>query len=62
MVKKQQMCWSPTGVHLFLQVRTQVLNNDLAAHFRWWYPGFTHHSDPVELPAQPSPPGALPNR
>jgi pRiA4b ORF-3-like protein len=36
---------------LFLQVRTQVLNNDLAAHFKRWYPGFTHHSGPVELAA-----------
>jgi len=51
MVKKQQMRWSPTGAQLFLQVRTQVLNNDLAAHFKRWYPGFTHHGDPVELAA-----------
>ena len=29
---------------LFLQVRTQVLNNDLAAYFQRWYPGFIHHS------------------
>jgi hypothetical protein len=48
----QQMRWSPTGAHLFLQVRTQVLNNDLATHFKRWYPGFTtHHSGPVELAA-----------
>jgi hypothetical protein len=39
------------GPELFLQVRTQVLNNDLAAHFKRWYPGFTHHGDPVELAA-----------
>ena len=51
MVKKQQMRWSPTGAHLFLQVRTQVLNNDLTDHFQRWYPGFTHHSGPVELAA-----------
>ncbi len=51
MVKKQQMRWSPTGAQLFLQVRTQVLNNDLTAHFKRWYPGFTHHSGPVELAA-----------
>ena len=37
MVKKQQMRWSPTGAQLFLQVRTQVLNNDLATHFQRWY-------------------------
>ena len=51
MVKKQQMRWSPTGAQLFLQVRTQVLNNDLATHFQRWYPDFTHHGDPVELAA-----------
>ena len=51
MVKKQQMRWSPTGAQLFLQVRTQVLNNDLTTHFKRWYPGFTHHSGPVELAA-----------
>jgi hypothetical protein len=41
MVKKQQMRWSPAGAQLFLQVRTAVLNNDLAGCFRRWYPGFT---------------------
>jgi len=51
MVKKQQMRWSPQGAHLFLQVRTRVLNNDLAADFTRWYPGFTHHNGPVELVA-----------
>ncbi len=51
MVKKQQMRWSPQGAHLFLQVRTRVLNNDLAADFARWHPGFTHHNGPVELVA-----------
>jgi len=51
MVKKQQMRWSPQGAHLFLQVRTRVLNNDLATDFTRWYPGFTHHNGPVELVA-----------
>ncbi len=51
MVKKQQMRWSPTWAQLFLQVRTQVLNKDLATHFQRWYPDFTHHSGPVELAA-----------
>jgi hypothetical protein len=51
MVKKQQMRWSPTGAQLFLQVRTRVLNNDLATHFQRWYPDFTHHSVSVELAA-----------
>jgi hypothetical protein len=29
----------------------KILNNDLSAHFKRWYPGFTHHGDPVELAA-----------
>jgi hypothetical protein len=41
MVKKQQMRWSPRGAHLLLQVRTRVLNDDLAADFARWYPGPT---------------------
>ena len=41
MVKKQQMRWTPHGAHLLLQVRTRVLNNDLATDFHRWYPGFT---------------------
>ncbi len=40
MVKKQQMQWTPLGAHLFLQVRTQVLNNDWEATFRSWYSSF----------------------
>lgn len=47
--KKQQMRWSPTGAQLFLQVRTAVLNNDLAGCFRRWYPGFTHAGGPAEI-------------
>ena len=39
MVKKQQMRWSPRGAHLLLQVRTRVLNDDLATDFARWYPG-----------------------
>jgi len=42
MVKKQQMRWTPRGAHLLLQVRTRVLNDDLAGDFHRWYPGFTH--------------------
>jgi hypothetical protein len=53
MVKKQQMRWTPRGTHLLLQVRTRVLNNDLAADFRRWYPGFTHAS-PAALNTQPT--------
>ena len=42
MVKKQQMRWSPRGAHLLLQIRTRVLNDDLANDFHRWYPSFTH--------------------
>jgi hypothetical protein len=45
MVKKQQMRWTPRGAHLLLQVRTRVLNDDLAGDFRRWYPAFTHPGD-----------------
>jgi len=40
MVKQQQMRWSPCGAHLLLQIRTWVLNEDLRATFRCWYPTF----------------------
>ena len=37
--KKQQMRWTERGAHLLLQVRTQVLNEDLRTTFQRWYPG-----------------------
>ena len=40
MVKKQQMRWTARGAHLLLQVRTRVLNDELADAFRRWYPEF----------------------
>jgi hypothetical protein len=40
MVKKQQMRWAPESAHLLLQVRTRVLNDELADVFHRWYPGF----------------------
>jgi hypothetical protein len=40
MAKIQQMQWSRRGAHLLLQVRTEVLNEDLEECFRAWYPGF----------------------
>ena len=46
MVKKQQMRWTPRGAHLLLQVRTRVLNDQLADDFRRWYPGFNQAPDP----------------
>lgn len=47
MVKKQQMRWSPRGAHLLLQIRTRVLNEQLAGDFRRWHPGFTHTPEPT---------------
>ncbi len=41
----------PQGAHLFLQVRIQVLNDDLATDFARWYSGFSHQSEPIELVA-----------
>ena len=49
MVKKQQMRWTPRGAHLLLQVRTRVLNDQLAGDFRRWYPGFSQAQDPITL-------------
>ncbi len=39
-VKKQQIQWTARGAHLLLQTRTKVLNDDLEAAFRRWYPRF----------------------
>ncbi len=40
-VKKQQMRWSPESAPHLLQVRTAVMNDELAAHFKRWHPGFS---------------------
>ena len=40
MVKKQQMRWTPRGAHLLIQIRTRVLNDDLANDFQRWCPAF----------------------
>jgi hypothetical protein len=40
-VKKQQMRWTKKGGHLLLQVRAQVLNEDLRPTFERWYPAMT---------------------
>jgi hypothetical protein len=40
-VKKQQMRWTKKGAHLLLQVRTQVLSEDLRPAFERWYPAMT---------------------
>jgi hypothetical protein len=51
MVKKQQMRWSPRGAHLLLQLRTHVLDGDLATDFARWYPGYTTPDQPNALAA-----------
>jgi hypothetical protein len=51
MVKKQQMRWSPRCAHLLLQIRTRVLNDDLAGDFRRRYRGFMQTSDREDLAA-----------
>jgi hypothetical protein len=61
MVKKQQMRWTPRGVHLLLQVRTRILNDDLAGDFHRWHPGFTHAApEPGELAAAAEPSRGFP--
>jgi len=51
MVKKQQMRWSQRGAHLLLQIRTRVLNDDLAGDFRRWYPAFMPASEQQDVAA-----------
>jgi hypothetical protein len=54
MTKKQQMRWNRATVHLFLDVRTAVLNDTLEDAFRRRYPGFrpANGDEVVELAAQ----------
>jgi hypothetical protein len=51
MVKEQQMRWTPRGARLMLQVRTHVLDDQLAGDFRRWHPGFNQVPDPAALTA-----------
>jgi len=51
MVKKQQMRWTPRGAHLLLQIRTRVLNDQLATDFHRWYPSFAYTADRQALAA-----------
>jgi hypothetical protein len=39
LVKRQQMRWTKPGAHQLLQVRIQVLNEELRGTFCRWYPG-----------------------
>jgi hypothetical protein len=43
------MRWSERGAHLLLQVRTQVLNEDVRNTFRRWYPGMHNLSGDAEM-------------
>lgn len=43
MVNKQQMRWTPRGAHLLLQVRTRVLNDQLAVGFTAGTPASAGH-------------------
>jgi hypothetical protein len=45
-VKKQQMGRSLRGAHRLLQLRTRVLDGDLATDFARWYPGYTTPDQP----------------
>lgn len=56
MVKKQQIRWSERGAHHLLQVRTQVLNEDMRKTFCRWYTGRQEPSSEAELKATASPP------
>src|SRR5206468_7787649 len=47
-VKKQQMQWTLRGAHLLLQTRTKVLNDELDAVFRRWYPKFRRQPQMAE--------------
>jgi hypothetical protein len=51
MVKRQQMRWTKRGAHLLLQVRTQVLNEDLRTAFDRWYPGMANTGFPLQAAA-----------
>ena len=51
LVKKQQMRWTKKGAHLLLQVRAQVLNEDLRSTFERWYPTMTSTDVSVALAA-----------
>jgi len=48
--KKQQMQWTHRGAHLLLQTRTRVVNGELEATFREWYPAMRANDvEPVRL-------------
>ena len=46
MVKQHQMQWTEAGAHHLLQVRTEVLNDELREAFGRWYPGIRTDQEP----------------
>jgi hypothetical protein len=50
-VKKQQMRWTKRGAHMLLQVRAQVLNEDLRSTFERWYGAMTSTNVSADLAA-----------
>ncbi len=51
MVQKQQMRWTEQGAQRLLQVRTQVLDAELAKTFGRWYPRMQRTGQEVLLVA-----------
>jgi hypothetical protein len=53
--KKQQMQWSKRGAHLRLQTRVNMLNRELDAVFKRWYPDMQveERPDTASSPASP---------
>ncbi len=49
--RKQQMQWTHKGAHLLLQTRTKVINDELPAIFRKWYPTFASANEPCAAEA-----------
>jgi hypothetical protein len=49
--KKQQMQWSKEGAHLLLQTRVRVLNGELGAIFKRWYPDMDMEVEEIPIAA-----------
>jgi hypothetical protein len=48
---KQQMQWTPRGVHLLMQLRTRVLDDTLDNDFKRWCEARQKSEDPLKLAA-----------
>ena len=55
------MHWTERGAHLLLQVRVNVLNNDLHKAFQRWHPGLGRSQLDKLEPKNPQLPDALAN-